>query len=60
MNGNVRVGLEDNLYLPNGELAKSNGECVAQAVELIQLIGGEVATIAETRAMLQLPLRDKL
>ncbi|MCL4267776.1 MAG: 3-keto-5-aminohexanoate cleavage protein [Anaerolineae bacterium] len=55
MGGNVRVGLEDNLYLPNGELAKSNGECVAQAVELIRIVGGEVATIAEARGILQIP-----
>lgn len=55
MSGNVRVGLEDNLYLPNGELAKSNGECVAQAVELIRIVGGEPATIAEARQILQIP-----
>jgi 3-keto-5-aminohexanoate cleavage enzyme len=55
MGGNIRVGLEDNLYLPDGQLAKSNGESVTKAVELVQLIGGEVATIAEARQMLQLP-----
>lgn len=55
MGGNVRVGLEDNLYLPNGELAKSNGECVEKAAELVRFIGGEVATIAEAREILQLP-----
>jgi uncharacterized protein (DUF849 family) len=54
MGGNVRVGLEDNLYLPNGELAKSNGELVAKAAELVRLVGGEVATIAEVREILQL------
>ncbi|MCA9902088.1 MAG: 3-keto-5-aminohexanoate cleavage protein, partial [Anaerolineales bacterium] len=52
--GNVRVGLEDNLYLPNGELAQSNGDLVAKAAELVRLVGGEVATIAEARTMLQL------
>lgn len=55
MGGNIRVGLEDNLYLPNGELATSNGACVATAVDLVRLIGGEVATIAEARSILQLP-----
>lgn len=55
MGGNVRVGLEDNLYLPNGELAKSNGEAVAKTAELIHLIGSKVATIAETRQILQIP-----
>lgn len=59
MNGNVRVGLEDNLYLPDGELAKSNGESVAKAVELIRFLGAEVATIAEARQILQLPRRDE-
>jgi len=56
MGGNVRVGLEDNLYLPNGDLAQSNGDLVAKAVELVRLVGGEVATIAETRARLQILL----
>lgn len=54
MGGNVRVGLEDNLYLPTGELAQSNGDLVAKAAELVRLVGGEVATIAEARTMLQL------
>lgn len=58
MSGNIRVGLEDNLYLPDGELAKSNGECVAKAAELVRFIGGEVATIAEAREILQLPQKS--
>ncbi|RMG93890.1 MAG: 3-keto-5-aminohexanoate cleavage protein [Chloroflexi bacterium] len=58
LGGNIRVGLEDNLYLPNGELAGSNGELVAKAVELVHLIGSEVATIAEAREILQLPLSN--
>ena len=59
MSGNVRVGLEDNLYLPNGDLAKSNGELVAKAAELLCLVGSEVATIAEARNQLQIPLPTK-
>jgi 3-keto-5-aminohexanoate cleavage enzyme len=59
MGGNIRVGLEDNLYLPDGALAKSNGELVAKAAELVHLVGGQVASIAETRAMLQLPLAER-
>ncbi len=55
MGGNVRVGLEDNLYLPNGEVSKSNGESVAKAVELAQLVGVEPASVAEARQILQLP-----
>ena len=58
MGGNFRVGLEDNFYLPNGEMAKSNGECVGWGVKLARMMGREVATIAETREMLNIPLRD--
>lgn len=58
MNGNFRVGLEDNFYLPNGDMATSNGECVEAGVTLARMMGREVATIAETRAMLNIPLRD--
>lgn len=57
MNGNFRVGLEDNFYLPNGEMAKSNGECVEWGVKLANMMGREVATIAETREMLQIEKR---
>ena len=55
MGGNVRVGLEDNLYLPDGSVAKSNGESVAKAVELARLVGVEPASVAEARDILQLP-----
>ncbi len=54
MGGNVRVGLEDNLYLSPGQLARSNGELVAKAAELVRLVGGEVASVAEARELLQL------
>lgn len=54
--GNFRVGLEDNFYLPNGEMAKSNGELVDAAVNLTRMLGQEPATISETRAMLGLPI----
>lgn len=53
--GNFRVGLEDNFYLPNGEMARSNGELVDAAVNLTRMLGQEPATIEETRAMLGLP-----
>jgi len=55
MRGNVRVGLEDNLYLPEGELAKSNGELVGKAADLVRMVGRKVATVAEARTILQLP-----
>lgn len=54
LGGNVRVGLEDNLYIKPGELARSNGELVAKAADLVRLIGGEVATVGEARKTLQL------
>ncbi len=56
LGGNVRVGLEDNLYIAPGQLARSNGELVARAAELVRLVGGEVATVGEAREILALPL----
>ncbi len=55
INGHIRVGLEDNFYLPEGEMAKSNGELVAAGAKLVRMLGREVASIKETRAMLNLP-----
>ena len=54
LGGNIRVGLEDNFYLPNGEMAKSNGELVDQAASLARTLGREPATIAETREWLKI------
>jgi uncharacterized protein (DUF849 family) len=56
MGGSFRVGLEDNFYLPNGEMAKSNGECVEAGVHLTHTMGREVASIDEAREMLNIPL----
>jgi len=58
MGGNFRVGLEDNFYLPNNEMAKSNGECVAWGVKLANMMGREIASIEETRNMLNIPLKQ--
>lgn len=55
LGGNVRVGLEDNFYLPNGEMAKSNGELIEAAAKLVRMIGREPASIAETREWLNIP-----
>jgi len=52
LGGDIRVGLEDNFYLPGGEMARSNGDLCAAAVELIRLSGREPATVDEARAML--------
>lgn len=58
LDGNFRVGLEDNFYLPEGEMAKSNGELVEAAVRLTRMLGREPATIAETRSLLHIPFRS--
>ena len=53
LGGNVRVGLEDNLYLEKGVFA-SNGQLVERAVQIIDNLGCDVATPDEAREMLQL------
>jgi uncharacterized protein (DUF849 family) len=55
LGGHVRVGLEDNIYLAKGVLAKGNAELVAKARRVIEDLGGTVATADEARAMLHLP-----
>jgi 3-keto-5-aminohexanoate cleavage enzyme len=52
LGGSVRVGLEDNFYLPNGEMARSNGELIAQARRMTEEIGRRPATVDEARALL--------
>ncbi len=54
MGGNVRVGLEDNVYLNKGQLAKSNGEQVAKMVRIIRELSLEPATPDEARHILHL------
>ena len=49
LGGSIRVGLEDNLYLPSGEMARSNGELVAKARQLTEDLGRRPATVAEAR-----------
>ena len=53
MGGNVRVGLEDNLYLEKGILA-SNDQLVTRVIEIIQRMGSRVLSPKETRAKLKL------
>jgi len=55
LGGNVRVGFEDTIYLRRGMKAGSNADHVVWAVELIEKLGRDVASIGETRAMLGLP-----
>ncbi len=52
LGGNVRVGLEDNFYLPDGEMARSNGDLVARARRMTEDAGRRVATVAEARERL--------
>ena len=52
LGGHVRVGLEDNFYLPDGSMAKSNADLVEIAVRKIRERGQEVANLEETRALL--------
>ncbi len=53
MGGNVRVGLEDNLYLDRGVLA-SNGQLVERAIEIIERMGARAVSPAEARKKLGL------
>ena len=52
LGGSIRVGLEDNFYLPDGTMARSNGELIARARRLAEDLGRRPATVAEARAML--------
>ena len=57
LGGSIRVGLEDNLYLPGGEMARSNGELIAKARQLTEDLGRRPATVEEAREMLNIPQR---
>lgn len=60
MGGHVRVGLEDNLYLDKGVLARSSGEQVAKIKRIAAELGVETATPAEARQILGLKGADKV
>ena len=57
LGGNVRVGLEDNFYLPDGEMARSNGDLIARARRIVEDVGRRVATVEEARELLGTPRR---
>ncbi|HVC07472.1 MAG TPA: 3-keto-5-aminohexanoate cleavage protein [Solirubrobacterales bacterium] len=59
LGGNVRAGVEDNLYLPNGEMARSNGELIAKARQMVEDVGRRPATVAEARELLGVPRRER-
>ena len=57
LGGSIRVGLEDNLYLPGGEMASSNGQLIAKARQLTEDLGRRPATVQEAREMLNVAQR---
>jgi uncharacterized protein (DUF849 family) len=57
---NVRVGLEDNLYIGPGQLATSNAEQVTKIRGIIEALDFQIATPDEARAMLALKGGDKV
>ncbi|MFL5873169.1 MAG: 3-keto-5-aminohexanoate cleavage protein, partial [Solirubrobacterales bacterium] len=59
LGGNVRAGVEDNLYLPNGEMCKSNGELIAKARQMAEDVGRRAASVAEARELLGVPKRER-
>jgi uncharacterized protein (DUF849 family) len=52
LGGSIRAGVEDNLYLPDGTMARSNGELIAQARRMTEDVGRRPATVAEARGLL--------
>lgn len=54
LSGDLRVGLEDNFYLPNGEMASSNADLVEKAVAMVQERGRNMASIEETKEIVGL------
>jgi uncharacterized protein (DUF849 family) len=60
LGGNVRVGLEDNLYLEKGVKAKSNAEPVEKIIEIARALGIDPASPDETREILGLKGLDKV
>jgi 3-keto-5-aminohexanoate cleavage enzyme len=59
LGGNVRAGVEDNLYLPNGEMCRSNGDLIAKARQMAEDVGRRPAGIAEARELLGVPRRER-
>jgi len=59
LGGNVRAGVEDNLYLPNGEMCRSNGELIAKARQMAEDVGRRPAGVAEARELLGVPRRER-
>jgi uncharacterized protein (DUF849 family) len=60
MGGNVRVGIEDSLWIGPGKLAASNAQQVKQARQIIEGLGLEIASSDEARDILELKGGDKV
>ncbi|WP_226782124.1 3-keto-5-aminohexanoate cleavage protein [Oceaniglobus trochenteri] len=60
LGGNIRVGLEDSLWIGKGQLAESNAQQVKKARALIEALGKRVATPDEARAILNLKGGDRV
>jgi uncharacterized protein (DUF849 family) len=60
MGGNVRVGLEDSLWIKPGQLAQSNAEQVRAVRQIIEGLGLEIATPDEAREILELKGGDNV
>jgi 3-keto-5-aminohexanoate cleavage enzyme len=58
LGGNVRAGLEDNLYLPDGTMARSNGDLIGKARQMAEDVGRRPATVAEARELLGISARE--
>ncbi len=52
LGGSIRAGVEDNLYLPDGTMARSNGDLIAKARQMTEDVGRRPATVAEARGLL--------
>ncbi len=52
LGGSIRAGVEDNFYLPDGSVARSNGELIAKAAQMTRDCGRRLATVAEARTLL--------
>lgn len=57
LGGHVRVGLEDNVYIRKGVLAPDNAALVAKAAQIVDALGGQIASVAEARKILKLPAK---
>jgi 3-keto-5-aminohexanoate cleavage enzyme len=55
LGGGIRVGMEDNIYVSKGVMAKSNADLVEKAVRIAKELGREIATLDEAKKILRLP-----